>query len=167
MLFRSLLILLRQRALERQALEQAMTWLAEANWGKFLRKMYASPTQNRRGNLRQMITERPDDDWAALFTAMLDKSPGRQWKVARSWSPFTNRLEHLSEVMPEALRRKRFLEVFPALSPKLLGPEPSSSELEIYQSRAHRIFLLELLSAWEKMARTATSDNGENAHAHA
>lgn len=162
-----LLTLLRQRALERQALDQAMEWLNSEGWGKFLGGMRSSPTQNQRGNLRRMLTESPESDWAALFQAMLEKSPGRQWKAARSRSPFTKRLEHLSEMMPQALQRKTFLESFGPDTLSLPGPEPSVNERETYESMAHRLFLLELLRAWEKVERTGTDGKEERAHANA
>ena len=157
-----LLTLLRRRALERQAEALATAWLADTKWGKFLKTMQRTPTQNQRGNLRRMITERPARDWTYLFTAILANSPGRQWKAAQATSPFTTRPEHLHELMPEVLRRERFLEVFPAPSPSLPGPAPSREEIEAFTSKAHRLFLLELLRTWEKMERTKTSGNRED-----
>lgn len=141
--------LLRERAAARHIEARVMEWLHAQEWQNFLEKSarLSRPTASQRNNLRDISVKD--------FEAMLDKTPGEQWKQAVSWCPFTRREDHLSEIMLKLLDPAKFGREYP-LNMKdftLPGGDARPDEQESFGRQAHRLFVRQLVSAWGKMSR--------------
>lgn len=141
------LVLVRERALKDMAGQQAISWLDNAEWKKFLVSVrnLDRPTRSQRNNLRDLT---PDQ-----FRAMLAKTPGEQWREALCYCPFTKRRETLADCVSILLDQAAFNKEFPAIKPVLPGGALSEAEQKLYASRSHRLFILHLLAMWTKTGR--------------
>ena len=133
---------LKERALERIAQNQALLWLHDERWQRFLEsaRHLDRPTASQRANLRAMSLED--------FKTLIDKSAGDQWTTQYCANPFGSGNEYLHKIMYGLLDAQTFLRRFP-LEEKLPweGAERELSE------RAWRLFRHELLRAWGKNVR--------------
>lgn len=143
--------LLRERAAERLAMEQAERWLHSEAWKKFLDDVSGEerPGASQRNNLREMTADQ--------FLAMLDKTPGAQWRQATAHCPFTGRRDHLSRIMPGLLDPEKFLQVFPLELRTLPGGEITHAERTKFGRKAHGIFVQLLVQAWGKKSNLERS----------
>lgn len=153
--------ILRKRTLQRQAGEQTQEWLNREECLDFLDsvKKLSKPTQTQRGNIRRLVTERLSEEWLPAFTAMLEKTPGKQWKEAVCTNPFRDSFyspvrDHLDEVMKRFLNPSDFEKQFSVSTLNLLGGKATDTEKKDFFTQAHRLFLLDLLYTWEKLFRT-------------
>lgn len=151
--------LLRERALERLARQQALAWLHDPRWQKFVETASKPPVPSasqRSAALRMKLED---------FVAMLEKSAGEQWKKAVCLDPFSlnkngggQRNNHLSDIMKDLLEPQKFLAVFNADDVLLLpGGNAGKNELDKYHKQAHAAFLRELGRSWGKTARGGQS----------
>lgn len=139
--------LLRQRALDRLAVEQAANWINLGPWKDFLAHIGTSPrpTPSQRARLLSITV--------AQFEELLEKSQGGQWKETICKSPFSHQKEYLDKTIRQLLDVNCFLKSFPAMLLELPGPEASKAECEDFGRKAHKIFLRDLVSTWGKISR--------------
>lgn len=124
-------------------------WLHDKGWRDFLNDVsrLARPTASQRNNLRDMSLAR--------FKAMLDKTPGEQWKSPAAYSPFSKRREHLADIVEKLLDPGEFAKTHSLDTEdfSLPGGRPDARELEKYGKDAQRLFIRQLVATWGKMSR--------------
>lgn len=149
--------------LRRHSLDRLDTdWLATKDWRKFLKSVSGTQIrQSQRGNIRHMVMETPPDTWRPRFLEAMGKTPGTQWNQAEAWSPMTRRKKNMDALMADILDRKTVLETMQHQPPLLPGGKAQQSEMERFSTTAHRLFVLELLRAWEKSSRTNTKQEND------
>lgn len=145
---------LRRRGLERQAQDAAMNFVNSDDVRHFIETAAGNkrPSQSQRGNMRLLVGTRPRSEWKGIFTDMLTKTSGEQWKKAEACCPVTTYRDNLSAIMPRLLDETEF-EKLAATEISCLGGAPDEREQEAFKDRFHRLALLELLNAWEKAFR--------------
>ena len=150
---------LRRRALDGRCGERACAMLLEESWQTFIRTaaQNACPGASQRGNIRRIVTELPYERWESAFCAMLENSrrAGEQWKEAVARSPFSGGNEYLDVIMKELLSAKRREDFMSGTG--LPGNQAVGTESSTAAQKAHRLFILRILSAWNR-ASLADSD---------
>lgn len=140
--------LLRERTAARHIEAQVTKWLHDEEWQKFLKASAENshPTASQRNNLRDINVEN--------FRKMLDKTPGKQWKQAASYCPFTHHSDHLSEIMLKLLDPAKFGQTYQLdqASFVLPGGDIEPDERELFNQQAHRLFVRRLISIWGKIS---------------
>lgn len=140
--------LLRQRAIERHARFQALAWLHDPRWKRFLEEVAknSKPGASQRNSAMKMTR--------AEFEERLAKSAACQWKEAAP-DPFgkkENARKQLEEIMRSLLDIERFRESFP-LTEKLLCPgEADDADRKRLEELAHAVFKRELGKSWNRLA---------------
>ena len=145
--------IMRRRALDRRCEERTYAMLLEDCWQQFLSTAArnAHPSASQRGNIRRIVTELPHDCWESAFGSMLEnsRSAGEQWRESVAFSPFSRGNDYMDVIMKELLSMKRGEEFL---------PEGQEEGVERYAARekAHRLFLLRLLSVWNRKSLAGT-----------
>jgi len=146
---------IRRRALEQLCEEQAFALLLDDAWQKFIDSASRNVhlTASQRGNIRRIVTELSQEEWRGAFHAMLSSSKRAddQWKNAVAFSPFSNRNEYLEGIMAEILSAEKVEYFRPGENPP--GGPATDRELLTAEKKAHRLFILRLLSAWGHSSR--------------
>lgn len=141
--------LLRQRALHRIREERVRQWLHSPAWQKFLETApVKNPTASQRNSLRDADKDR--------FEKMLDKTPGDQWKQAVCYCPFTNRRDHLDQIMLKLLDLNEFIKMYAkgfGLPDDLPGTL-TTDEKGAFAIAAHKLFVRQLVALWNKKANS-------------
>lgn len=141
---------MRRRALEKGCEARAYSMLLEDNWREFIctASQNVQPGASQRGNIRRIITELPHEGWASAFCDMLEKSrsAGEQWKEAVAYSPFSSANDYLSDIMKKLLSAEKAEDFMAGCD--LPGHRVSGAEINTAARKAHRMFILRLLAAW-------------------
>lgn len=140
----------RRRAVNSLCEERACELLRQDDWQEFVKTAAENehPGASQRGNIRRIVTERPSASWQEAFRAMLADSRRAKelWEHATAFSPFSRRREYLNVIMTELLSAERAKNFLPG--PELPGGRADGDALRSAGEKAHRIFLLRLLAAW-------------------
>lgn len=138
--------LLGERAAARLTRRQALTWLADESWRKFLQDAWEldRPTASQRASVAGMNVE--------TFEAMLAKTPGQQWKEAVCFSPFLNMEDYLSAIMLNLLQDESFFKRFAMAA--YWDSLPGASGADEHKTAARQYFIHELFRAWTKGSRS-------------
>ena len=141
---------LRYRSLMRQAEEAALAFVTSQDIEIFLKSVQSSdtPTNSQLGNLRQLISSKAPSDCKKTFTAMLEKTPGEQWKQSVAKCPFTYTLDHLSDIMQRFLDFGQMEKHFFTQHPSLVLGKASADEETFFKHKTWQLAMLALLSAW-------------------
>ena len=125
----------------------------------FLKSVQSSdtPTNSQLGNLRQLISSKAPSDCKKAFTAMLEKTPGEQWKQSVAKCPFTDTdtLDHLSDIMQRFLDFGQMEKHFFTQHPSLVLGKASADEETFFKHKTWQLAMLALLSAWNTGRRNA------------
>lgn len=152
----------RLRAMDQLCEERAYALLMDDAWQEFIDSASRNihPTASQRGNIRRIITELPQENWRQAFRDMLENSTRAedQWKNAVAYSPFSKRNEYLKGIIEELLSAGRGADFRP--SENLPGGPAEAAELANAEKKAHKIFILRLLSAWGHSSRN--NEEGRN-----
>lgn len=137
--------ILRERALARLATAQALLWLQDERWRKFIddAARHDRPTASQRARLMELDL--------AGFKSLLEKSAGQQWKSPVCRDPFGKGRAYLHEIIRNFLSEEEFLRHF-ALSESIraAGLDDNAG----LASRAYAVFRRELPRAWGRQTRT-------------
>lgn len=147
---------LTRRAARRQIGSAALDFLEEQGiaemvkglgWGRQL-------SQSQISRVRYMVQDSrvSINDWVANFKELLGKTPGEQWRRAVVYSPFSNRKEHMSEVMLDLLDKEKFQSRFSSI---LKLDLPLGGKNEKLQEDFQRTALGELFAVWVACSRSA------------
>ncbi len=143
---------IRRRAMHKLCEDHAYALLLEENWQKFIETAADTPlpSASQRGNIRRIITELPAEQWAQAFHSLLDSSKRaeEQWGNAVAFNPFGNGNDYLDAIMKELLSAKRSADFCPAAP--LPGAPDDKTEMHRASQKAHRLFMLRLLAAWNR-----------------
>ncbi len=155
-----MLLVLRQRSLTLQAGREALRQLHEFTMQRFVTDaaQLSKPSQSQRGNVRQLVTMKPQPKWKQEFTAALAKETVKKHWQGAATHPKNGRKEHVGDIMQDLLDDKQFV-------PKPLelpGGSVTDAENRTYAALAHKQFLLGLLTQWEKESRTKTNKGGHS-----
>ncbi|MBQ7607140.1 MAG: hypothetical protein IJU76_04135 [Desulfovibrionaceae bacterium] len=147
----------RSRAATRKAKEEALALVWQAPlFDGFIESVKTEnrPSLNQRGNLRNLVTNKPAKEWIRHFSDTLDKQPGRQWKTVRAKDPFTGQRGNLDDIMLKLLTPEEIPHLIQTNTlPLLPGGPLTGKEKDQFLAELHRRLLLELLRRWEKATR--------------
>lgn len=145
-------LILKERALDRQARRQALAWLNSRSWREFLKsaRRLDHPTASQRANLLTMELED--------FKLALAKSAAAQWTQKSCFNPFGDGREYLSQIILNLLDHEKFSRRFP-VSEQL--PWQDGEDEKEFARRAHELFRRELIRAWGKDARICRQSEEE------
>lgn len=144
---------IRRRALHKLCEERAYAILLEKNWQKFVETAAenARPSASQRGNIRRIITELSAEQWTEAFSRLLDnsKTAGEQWKNSVAFNPFEGGNNYLDVIMKELLSATRSADFCPDAA-ALPGGTADSKEMRSASQKAHQLFMMRLLAAWNR-----------------
>ncbi|MDR1044969.1 MAG: hypothetical protein LBP33_07615 [Candidatus Adiutrix sp.] len=158
-----LLKLMRRKALSREVKRLALEALDEPKFRHFIEKAAKTRvSQSQRGQLRRLVVEEARENWRGLFEAGLAKKTIKdKWDQGVANHPGSGRLEHLSKIMPYFLDQDFGGELLAAGRLALPGGGLQAEERPAALDRLHRVFLLTLLSRWEKLFRSPGQGGSE------
>lgn len=154
----NVLRLLKTRAIYRIARETAVEFVSRGDIADFIssQKNSSGISAAQRGNLRNMISNDPQEKWLSKFKDILEKTPGEQWKNSEGKSPFdSGKFYEMSEIMCDFLNPDTFKNNFEVTKKfkSLLGQKPSRADEDIFFKEYYRHALLNLIKEWDMKAK--------------
>ncbi|MGN0916176.1 MAG: RAMP superfamily CRISPR-associated protein [Succinivibrio sp.] len=150
--------LLKIRTIYRIAREAAVLFVSRSEIANFIesQKKSSDISASQRGNLRNMILNRSQNEWLPEFEKILEKTPGVQWKNSEGKSPFDNgKFMEMSDIMEKFLTPKKFKEHFNITNEYsvFLGTDADSKCEELFFKEYYKQALLNLLKEWDMKAK--------------
>ena len=148
--------IMRRRGLKRLACEMALNLVVESPEIKsFIDKFDNKLGQSQRSNIRRLVGESAANAWPAFFENMAKTTKSR-WENSYSFHSASGYTDSLYDIMSwfvsDGFKHEWVRKELARVS--LPGGPLSDTEQNQYMDLFHKEFLLHLLKAWEKEART-------------